>query len=423
MVYYTYMYKRFLVEKLKLALEDTPVVFLNGARQAGKSTLVKHLQNEEGPEVLYFTFDDLPTLDNAKSDPIAFLNRSAKRIIIDEVQRAPELFLPIKAEIDRQRTPGRFILTGSADIFLLPKIADSLAGRIEILTLHPLSLGELSGIQETFIEDLFSHHSNKLLASKTPQNSTNTTHKKQIIEHIVKGGFPPVQSRESAERRGSWFNSYVMTIIERDIRELANIEGLTRMPNLLKLLAARTATLLNMDEIGRSLQIPASTLKRYFTLLLTFFLVHTLPAWSNNRGKRLIKSPKIHLSDTGVLCNLLGISAEGLLLDPKTLGNILETFVLNELIKMSAWNSPNVSFYHYRTVANKEVDIVLESNDGRIVGIEVKATETPTSDDFKGLRDLKETAGDKFVCGVVLHLGKHKMAFGEDLYALPVFGE
>lgn len=413
------MFKRFLIHNLKAALKDTPIIFLKGARQTGKSTLVQMLQTEEkNSEILYLTLDDLTTLNAAKLDPCAFLNRPNKRIIIDEIQRAPELFLPLKLEVDRNPVPGRFILTGSADIFLLPQLADSLAGRLELLSLHPLSLGELNNQKETFIQDLFENNPSKLLNLRFSKQLIGS--KDQFIDHILKGGFPSIQSRASHQRRGAWFNSYITTLIERDIRELANIEGLSRIPNLLKFLATRSACLLNFEEIGRSIQLPATTLRRYFTLLQTFFLIHTLPAWLNNHGKRLTKSPKLYLSDTGIACHLLGLNAQGLTADAKVWGNLLETFIVNELIKISAWNSPWVSFYHYRTLANQEVDIVLESQDGSIVGIEIKAAQTLTPRDFKGLKDLQETAGSKFICGILLHLGQQASPFGKNLYAIPI---
>ena len=240
---------------------------------------------------VYFTLDDLSSLEAARSDPIMFLERAlADHIIIDEVQKAPELFPAIKMLVDKDRRPGRFLLTGSANILLLPKISESLAGRIEILTLYPLSVGELLDCHETFLDRLFAQD-----FSSTPCDLM------QIQQWIHQGGFPEIIHRSSSKRKAAWFESYVETILQKDVQSLAKIEGLTKLPNLLKLIGTRSSSILRYEELSNASKLPSTTLKRYLTLLETFFLTHILPSWSNHKGKRLVKSPKIYINDTGLL--------------------------------------------------------------------------------------------------------------------------
>jgi predicted AAA+ superfamily ATPase len=402
------MVERHLQPSIVEALADTPVVFLNGARQTGKSYLVHFLATGVHP-ARYFTLDDLSVLAAARNDPTGFLAGLEGPLVLDEVQRAPELFLAIKAAVDRDRSPGRFLLTGSADILLLPELADSLAGRMEILTLWPFSQGEIEGQEEGFADALFADEL-PALAPSTPQS------RNQLIARIVRGGYPEIANRPDRSRQRAFFDAYITTLLQRDIRDLANIEGLTAMPRLLSLLAARATGLVNFAELSRTSALPQSTLKRYLSLFETTFLVQLLPAWSSNRGKRLVKAPKLLLNDTGLLAHLLGINAEL----PEQAGPLLENFVAMELRKQSAWARTRIQLFHFRTHAGREVDLVLEDDTGRVVGIETKASATIRADDFKGLHALAEQAGDRFHRGVVLYGGTDCVPFGPRLHALPV---
>jgi predicted AAA+ superfamily ATPase len=356
------------------ALADTPVVLLNGARQTGKSTLVKELISKDHP-ARYITLDDAAVLAAAKEDPSGFVAGLDEAVVIDEVQRAPELFLAIKAEIDRHRRPGRFLLTGSADVLLLPHMAESLAGRMEVLTLLPFSQGEIDGTNERFIDTLF--------GQKLPTIS-NLSNRKAIFKRIITGGYPEISERKTDERRRVWFNSYVTTILQRDVRDLANIEGLTSLPRLLVLLAARATATLNLAEISRETGIAQTTLRRYLTLLETTFLIHHLPPWFTNIGKRLVKSPKLLLCDTGLMSYELGINEERIALDPGLAGPLMENFVAMEMFKQCAWSRTRPKLFHFRTQHGEEVDLIMESPAGQIVGIEVKASASVDSKDFKG---------------------------------------
>lgn len=405
------MYRRFLTHPLTDALADSPVVLINGARQTGKTTLVQSLAPTRF--ATYFTLDDLGVLSAARSDPQGFIAGLSGSVILDEVQRAPELFPALKAAVDRQRTPGRFLLTGSANVLLLPKLSESLAGRMEVLTLWPLAQAELVGSAANLVDTLFSEQ------MPTGQDLPALA-QDDLIRRLLGGGYPEPLTRSTPVRRRAWFNSYLTTILQRDVRDLANIEGLTELPRLLALLASRTGALLNQADVSRSAGLPYTTLLRYMTLLEATFLVQTLPAWSGNLGLRLVKAPKVLLTDTGLAANLLGLSTERLEQDGTLRGHLLETFVAMEIRKLSGWSRTQPNLFHWRTAAQQEVDLLLEDTSGRLVGIEVKASGTVTSSDFKGLRALQELTGNRFYRGVVLYTGGQVIPFGERLHAVPL---
>ena len=405
------MFKRHISSNLLAALSDSPVVLLHGARQTGKSTLVQNVTSSDHP-ARYFTFDDVSVLSAATADPVGFLAGTDGPIAIDEIQRAPGLFLAIKADVDRNRQSGRFLLTGSANVLMLPKLSESLAGRMEILSLWPLSQGEIASHRECFVDLLFNEGIGRFHSDA--QGNWDVT------ERILRGGYPEARSRARWSRRRAWFNSYVLTILQRDVRDLSHIEGLNAVPRLLTLLASRVGALLNHAEVSRSLGMPQSTLKRYMTLLETTFLVQLLPAWSGNLGKRLIKSPKVYLNDTGLAAAILGQGDEKALRDSHLLGPLLENFVVAELFKQISWSKINPGLFHFRTLTGQEVDIVLESPSGDLVGIEIKAGASVNAADFKGLRVLAEETGKRFRRGVVLYQGRETVPFGKGLHAVPM---
>ena len=405
------MLKRHLTSRVLEALTDTPVVLLNGPRQAGKSTLAQELASSRHPAT-YLTLDDATTLAAAQNDPKGFLAGFEEPIVIDEIQRAPELFLAIKAQVDRDRRPGRFLLTGSADVLLLPHLAESLAGRMEILTLWPFSQGEIEKVQENFIDILFSKTLHRKSYSYYPWP--------EMIQRILRGGYPEILSRPEESRQSAWFGSYITTILQRDVRDITHIEGLTALPRLLALLAARAASLINFSEISRTSAIPQSTLKRYMTIVETTFLLQVIPAWSGNLSKRLVKSAKLVIADTGLMTYLLGLNKERLLQDPILAGHVLENFVIMELKKQLSWNQTKAQLFHFRTQAGQEVDIVLEDPSGRVVGIEIKSSASIKADDLKGLKVLQETLGKRFLRGIILHSGSDFTPFGSELFAIPI---
>ena len=393
------------------ALSDTPVVMLNGARQTGKSTLAKSLIVEKHIGH-YVTLDDATALAAAKHDPTGYLAGLGESVVIDEIQRAPELFMAIKAEVDRNRTPGRYLLTGSANVLLLPRLSESLAGRMEIFTLWPLSQGEIKGTREKFIDILYSEKISTYTHTAADSEPT-------ILERAIKGGYPEANARGSESRRRAWSGSYITTILQRDVRDIANIDGLTAMPRLLSMLAARSTSLLNYSELSRTTGLPQSTLKRYMTLFETLFLIDHLPAWYSNLGKRLVKTAKLIMNDTGLLSTLLAVDATRLENNPLC-GAVIENFVIMELKKQISWSNTKPVMLHYRTQTGQEVDVVLEDTAGRIVGIEIKSSKSVGGQDFRGLQSLAEISGNNFLRGIVLYSGNQVVSFGRNLIAMPI---
>ena len=395
------LYPRFARPCLTEALADTPVVLVHGPRQCGKTTLARQVGDAAG--YAYVSFDDDVALAAAQADPVGFVADLPARVVLDEVQRAPGLFTAIKTAVDRNRTPGRFILTGSANVLLVAKLADSLAGRMEILRLHPLAQCELARRSPRFLEALFGatfkvRRSERLGAA--------------LAARIGAGGYPAALARASARRRTAWYRDYVETLVQRDVRDLARISALDALPRLLQFAAGQTARLLNVADLAAPFQLSRPTIRDYVTLLERVFLLERLPPWHSNRLSRLVKTPKLHLGDTGL--------AAALTTDRATLGPLLETFVFQELRRQASWHDEAVAFYHFRDKDGAEVDIVLERGGHQVAGVEVKAAATVTGADFRGLRKLREAAGKRFAGGVVLYDGETSAGFGDGLYAVPI---
>jgi predicted AAA+ superfamily ATPase len=411
------MNRRSLHTRLLEALADTPVVFLRGARQSGKTTLVRELAEASAKEEVprhYVSLDTATVLAGALDDPTGFLRGLKKPAIIDDVQRASALLLAIKEDVDRKRRAGRYLLTGSANILTLPGIADSLAGRMEVLTLYPLSQGERAGVREDFIHTLFRKD------FPFPQGKTAAPPKEKLLEAMAAGGYPEALSRTNPKRRAAWFDSYVTTLVERDIRDITRIQDISGLIRLLRLLGARSGTLYNQAELSRSLGMPGSTLGRYIPLLEALFLIWFLPAWSSNLGKRLVKAPKLHVCDSGLACHLCGADAERLADDSVLAGRLLESFIAGELLKQSGWTEHPVSLYHYRSQNGEEADVVLEDRAGRAAAVEVKLAAGVAPHDLKGLVALRAALGERFVRGVVLYAGGEVVPLGDRLFAVPI---
>lgn len=405
------MFDRALTPLVAEAMQDTPVVLLLGARQVGKSTLAKALL-EGHPQGRYFSLDDPAVRRAAEVDPAGFVAQAKGLTVLDEIQLAPSLFQAIKAEVDRDRRPGRFLLTGSANVLVLPQLSESLAGRMELVTLEGLSQGEIQGLSANLVDQLF---------DAAPLESKHLDLDREVlIASILAGGFPEARGRAAGRRRSQWFESYLQTLLQRDVRDLSQIEGLTQLPRILELLSVRSAGLLNLSEVSRTLAIPLNTLKRYLTLLEAVYMLTTLPAWSSHLGKRLVKAPKLLLRDTGLMAHLVGADSRRLQSDPDLLGGLLETFVAGEIRKLLGWAESRAKLFHYRTLVGQEVDLLLERADGRVVGLEVKASASIQPRDFKGLKNLAETLGESFHRGAVLYTGTEVLPFGPKLWALPV---
>jgi predicted AAA+ superfamily ATPase len=402
-------FPRFLAPRLREALADTPVVLIHGPRQSGKTTLARDVGERRGYR--YYSFDDDVARAAAEADPIGFVAELPDRVILDEVQRVPTLFTALKSAVDRRRAPGRFILTGSANVLLLPRLADSLAGRMGLLRLHPLAQCELAGKASRFLDALF--------AGLFP---TRTSERLGIVltERVVDGGYPAALMRRGSARRSAWYRDYVETQIQRDVRDLGRIRALDALPRLLALAAGCTAQLINVSDLAGPFQLSRQTIHDYVTVLERVFLLERLPAWHSNRLSRLVKTPKLHVGDTGVACALLGLDAERLHVDRAAFGPLLETFVLQDLKRQASWRETPVTFHHFRDRDGTEVDIVLEEGAGRVAGVEVKAAATVTAADFRGLRKLREAALKQWAAGVVLYDGETSASFGDGLFAIPV---
>lgn len=403
------LYPRYAQPRLIEALADSPVVLIHGPRQCGKTTLARVVG--DGAGYAYVTFDDEVARGAAEADPAGFVDDLPKRAILDEVQRVPTLFAAIKMAVDRERVAGRFIMTGSANVLLVPRLSDSLAGRMEILRLNPLAQCELARRIPGFLDALFG---SAFKIRRTPRLGG------QLAERIVAGGYPAALVRQPGRRRAAWYRDYLDALVQRDVRELARISSLDALPRLLALAAAQTARLLNVTDLAAPFQLSRPTIRDYVRLLARVFLLEELPPWHSNRLSRLIKTPKLHIGDTGLASALLGVDAAGLAADRPLLGQLLETFVFQELRRQASWHDEPLTFSHYRDKDGVEVDIVIERGASALAGVEVKAAATVTAADFRGLRKLREAAGKRFACGVVLYDGEVSASFGDGLHAVPV---
>ncbi|MDP1598537.1 ATP-binding protein [Phenylobacterium sp.] len=402
------MHPRFVEGRIREALKDTPVVALNGPRQSGKTTLARLVAEQDRT---YLTLDDATTLEAARSDPAGFV-RGLDTAIIDEVQRAPDLMLALKRSVDEDRRPGRFLITGSANLLTIKAARESLAGRMEVITLLPLAQAEvLEAAEPLFLTQAFTGKLPK--AARPPLGA-------DLVNIVLTGGYPDVLARESARRRRDWCRAYIDAIAERDVRDISTIEKPSEIPNLIRVAAHHSGQLLNFTTISTDLRLARKTVESYLDVLEQLFLVRRLEPWHRNDLSRLIKTPKLHFMDSALLAAARGVTAERITAERALFGPILETFVFAELQRLASWSESRMRFSHYRDKDQLEVDIVLENEEGGMVGIEVKAAATVTAADFKGLKRLADIAGETFRLGVVLYDGDQTVSFGDNLLAAPI---
>ena len=440
---HTDLYPRHAAQRLAETLAYSPAVLVHGPRQCGKTTLARSVGGPLGYS--YISFDDDRARVTAEADPAGFLSDLPERVVLSEVQRVPGLFAALKAAIDRRRTPGRFILTGSSNVLLVPKLSDSLAGRMHVLRLHPLSQAELerpgAGTPTSPGQAPDQASQNETTRSDEPTWPDKSTRPNagfldalfdggpdfqvterlgaELAERIVAGGYPDALVRPKGRWRTEWYRNYVETIVARDVRDLARIRHLDALPKLLSAAAAGTAQLFNATKLASTFGVSRVTVGEYVTLLEQVFLLNRVPPWHGSRLKRLVKTPKLHLGDTGLACTLLGADAGYLAAERTLLGQLLETFVCQELRRVASGHPESHSFHHYRDKDGAEVDIVIER--GRAVaGVEVKAAATVNRADFRGLRKLQAALGPRFAGGVVLYDGELGVPFGEGLRAVPL---
>lgn len=359
----------------------------------------------------YFTFDSQPTLEAARSDPVAFI-RDLDRAVIDEVQRAPDVVLAIKHSVDEDPRPGRFLLTGSANLLTVRTVRDSLAGRVELVSLYPLGQSERLRIKRP-------QFMSKVFRGQTPAPGRPLSQRK-LLQLVASGGYPDAIKRRSERRRQDWYRAYLDAIVERDLPDIADLEKPGQIPRLFEIAARFAGRLTNLSEIGRTIGLDHKTVERYLSALEQLYLLQRLKPWSRNELSRLVKTPKLHFIDSGMLTAMRGYSAARMQADRHLFGPLLESFVFSELLKLSSWADERISLLHYRDKDGAEVDFVLEDSAGRIVGIEVKAAATITHRDFAGLHRLAFAAGTSFVQGVLLYDGEKPLSFAPNMRAVPL---
>ena len=389
-----------LLASLKAALRDTPVVGLLGPRQSGKTTLARTLE----PRFAYISFDDEAALSFARGDPTGFVAALPSRVILDEIQLVPELLRTIKLAVDRDRRPGRFVLTGSANLLLLPGLGDSLAGRMEVVQLHPLTAAEQMRRPGRFLASLLAGRLRPAAAATTLRTPT------ELLRHLVAGGFPEAVRRTPARAR-SWHRAYLQTLLERDVKDVARVRDAAAVGRLLEMLALRTGELLNVSSLGNELGLRRETVEHYLEVCERLYLVRRLQPWHRNHTSRLVKSPKIHMADSGLAATLASLGANDWVAQRRRFGHLLESFVVQQLVAQAGWTDPDLRFWHYLDKDQVEVDLVI-TRGSQTWGVEVKASVTVTPSDGHGLRRLAERSGEDYQGGVVLHAGDGAFRLG-----------
>lgn len=402
-------FERSLRHKVTTALEDTPVVCLLGPRQCGKSTLVSRID----PERRFISLDNATYLKLAQDDPEGFLAELPERVTIDEIQRAPGLILAIKQSVDHNRLPGRYLLTGSANLLQLPQLADSLAGRMEVLQLHPLTESEKEAADGQFIKRWLGGDLKPQIAGSRVLRPSS------LPARMLAGGYPEACRRNQA-RAQNWLRQYMQAIIERDIKDIAKVKDSSDLLNLIELLAERTGSLLNISELASTLERSRITVENHLAILEKLFLVRQLPAWHRNATKRAVKTQKVHLCDSGLAAALAHMDKTGWLTERSRFGHLLESFVVQQLIAQAGWSLPQLRFWHYRDKDKNEVDCVLTQG-RKLWGAEIKLSQTVSQSDAKGLKQLARYAGKDFQSGIVFYEGNDILTLeSERILAVPI---
>lgn len=401
------LFTRRIEPRIAEAMADTPVVLLAGPRQAGKTTLVRQVAQGR---LRYLTLDDDLTLLSAQQDPVGMI-RSLDRAVIDEIQRAPQLLLAIKKSVDEDRRPGRFVLTGSANLMALPTVADSLAGRIETLSLLPLSQCEIEGRSTNWLDTVF--------AGQLPQPGSSSR-ADDLVGRVLRGGYPEVMSRSTARRRTTWARQYLDSIIQRDIPDVAGIERLDQLPRFLRALAQTAGQMCNYTQLAGQVGLDGKTAAKYVGIFEQMYLLKRVDVWARNRLNRVVKTPKLQFIDSGLLATLLDLTAQEVENDRTRFGNVLETFVFAELLKHTTTAEGDYRLMYYRDADKVEVDVVIENAAGQLVGVEVKATATVQESALRGLKKLSGLAGDSFKMGILLYDGDEIMPLGDRIWAAPL---
>ena len=401
------LYPRLIKARVVESMADTPVVLLAGPRQAGKTTLVRQLADQD---MRYITLDDELTLFAAREDPVGIV-RSLDRAVIDEIQRVPQLLLAIKKSVDEDRRPGRFLLTGSANLMVMPTVADSLAGRMETLTLLPLSQSELHGTSENWLDRAFT--------ARLPMVATPLIGD-ELVDAVLRGGYPEAVLRDTARRRTAWARQYTAAIVERDVRDVAGIDKLDHLPRFLRALAQMAGQMCNYTQLGGQVGLDGKTAARYIGVFEQMYLLKRVEVWARNRLSRVVKTPKVQFIDSGLLSTLMDFTVDTVQQDRSRFGLVLESFVFSELLKHASTAEGEYRLLYYRDHDQFEVDVVIENATGQLVGVEIKATATVKESDLRGLKRLANIAGDAFKLGVILYDGTETLPLGAHFWAAPL---
>ena len=399
------MLKRTIEKSIQDALKISPVVLIAGARQIGKSTLVSTFDRE------YIVMDDITQLDSAISDPQGYINRIPKPVTIDEIQKVPQLLTPIKLFVDKKRVNGEFLLTGSANVLNLKKSNESLAGRLIELTMYPFTAKERSG-------DISSNIVDMLFATPTQYLKYNKENSKRVLKYILEGSYPLAFMMSRDKDRFMWFNSYISTYIERDIRSIGELRDIDNFIRFFNILAPRSANILNKSDIANDSKLTNITVDNYLSLLEKVYQIHLLKPYFENIGKSFVKSPKVYLTDSGICSHVLNINSIQELENSRYKGEIYETFVFAELLKHINYSSSVMEFFYYRTQDKKEIDFIIKKGE-RILAIEVKSSYSVKREDFKHIIDFQQKSS-RDILGIVFYSGDSIVGFGEKLFAIPL---
>lgn len=400
-------YARIAEAQIREALCDTPVVLIAGPRQAGKTTLARQFETNEKR---YLTLDDELTLLASRQDPVGLI-RSLDTAIIDEVQRAPQLLLAIKKTVDEDRRPGRFLLTGSTNLMTLPNVADSLAGRMETIALLPLSQNEINGTTTNWLDGAFAGHLPKIA---NPRVGT------ALMEAVLRGGYPEALSRTAPRRRTAWARQYIDALIQRDIRDVANIDRLDHLPRFLRGLAHVSGQMCNFTQLGGQVGLDHKTAAKYTSAFEQMYLLKRVEVWSGNRLSRLVKTPKLQFIDSGLLASLTDLTPAAIDQNRSRFGYVLESFVYGELLKHATSAEGDYQLLYYRDHDQYEVDLVAENTAGQLIGVEIKAAASVSASDLRGLKRLASVAGEQFKLGVIFYDGVQTLPLGEGFWAVPI---
>lgn len=394
------------------AMADTRIVLVLGARQVGKSTLTQHAARHSLEDAAQLTLFDQATRQAALDDPTGFVAGLQRPVLIDEVQRAPDLLFAISNAVDSDKSPGQFLLTGSANVLSTKRSYESMTGRAEIVRLYPFAQSEIEGSARNLVD--------ALLGGSVPQVQEATVGREAFVELVAAGGYPEARLR-TPRRRVPWFRDYLETILERDIRDIATAQKASEIPSLLRLIASQAANLLDYSKIARDLSMSDKTVKAYVKLLQDVFLVHVVRAWRPNIGKREVHKPKPYIVDSGLLGYLLGADPVRIGSDDQATGKMLENFCGMEIVKSAGWSRTQPEIFHYRD-GRDEIDLVIEARNGDVACVEVKAAASVSRSDHAAIGKLRDRLGDRFKAGIVIYSGASTVPLADRIWAVPISG-